>query len=108
MKSFRHILGLFDSEYAENGTEVLRLLAVATIPVALNQIYFGVKRVKREMKNVLMLSALIAVITLLISWLLLPSMGIVGAAVAWLSGQTVASVLAVVMWLSQPRRRRSG
>ncbi|MCK4723248.1 MAG: oligosaccharide flippase family protein, partial [Dehalococcoidia bacterium] len=40
------LLLLFNPAYAENATSLLRVLAISALPVSLNNIYFGVKRVE--------------------------------------------------------------
>ena len=88
------ILLLFGKAYSENATELLRILAVSSIPVGLNHIYFTMRRVQKRMKGVVGLSAFIAVITMVLSYLLLPRMGILGVGVAWLIPQIMVAVVA--------------
>ena len=99
------LLLVFGPSYADNATNLLRLLALSIVPGSLNQIYFGVKRVEMKMKSVICLSAFIAIITLALSWVLLPQMGIVGAGVAWLSSQGVAALVIILLSLRHIRMR---
>ena len=90
------LLLIFDAAYAANATKLLWMLAVSLIPMSLNNIYFGIRRVEMKMRGVIGLTAFIAVATLVLSWALLPRMGISGIGVAWLSSQgTVALAIAV-------------
>ena len=99
------LLLVFGPSYADNATNLLRLLVLSLVPGSLNQIYFGVKRVEMKMKSVICLSAFIAIITLALSWVLLPQMGIVGAGVAWLSSQGAAALVIILLWLARARKR---
>jgi len=99
------ILLLFASAYAENATNLLRVLAISAIPLSLNHIYFGVKRVEMKMKSVIFLNAFIAIATLALSSVLLPRMGIFGAGVAWLSSQGVVALVIVLLRLPHIRKR---
>jgi len=98
------VLSLFGSAYAENATTLLWVLAVSAIPAGLNHTYFTVRRVQKRMRDVIGLSAFIAVGTMLLSYLLLPVMGIVGAGVGWLVPQTIVAVAvtpALLRWRHQ-------
>ena len=86
------VLALFGSAYAENATTLLWVLAVSAIPVGLNHTYFTVKRVQKRMRGVIGLSAFIAVVTMVLSYLLLPRVGIIGAGIGWLIPQAIVAV----------------
>jgi O-antigen/teichoic acid export membrane protein len=89
----KYLLLPFGGGYAD-AANLLRLMAVASLPLALNVIYLGVKRVEMRVGTVVLISGLTAALTLGLSWVLLPRMGIEGAGVAWLVGQVItASVL---------------
>ena len=102
------LLLLFNPAYAENATSLLRVLAISAIPLSLNQIYFGAKRVEMKMKSVIVLTAFIAVATLTLSSVLLPRMGILGVGVAWLSSQGTVALAIIVIWASRIRRQLPG
>lgn len=87
------LLLLFGQDYSEQGTGLLRILTVSALPLSLNYVYFGVKRVEMKMKGVIGLTAFTAVATLGLSYILLPRMGIEGAGVAWLASQGAASIV---------------
>ena len=89
------ILLLFGKDYSESATWLLRILAISTIPVSLNWLYFSLKRIERRMKGVIGLSTFVAITTLALSWVLLPQMGILGAGLAWFLGQVIAAIFAV-------------
>lgn len=97
------LLLLFGAAYSEAGVGLLRILALAAIPIILNSMYFTIKRVEKRMSAVVALSAVIAVGTLGLSYLLMPRLGLSGVGIAWLGSQ--ASAAAVVAF---SLRRRWG
>ena len=90
------LLLLFGGAYSENAAWLLRILALSALPLSINYIYFGMRRVEMQMRIVILLSLLIAVATLGLSFILLPEMGIIGAGVAWFASQ--GAVMAAVIW----------
>jgi len=95
------LLLLFGAAYSENATTLLWILALSAVPLSLNYIYFGVKRVEMKMKNVIGLTAFVAVATLALSYILLPQMGILGVGVAWLTSQGLVAVFIMMGFLKK-------
>jgi O-antigen/teichoic acid export membrane protein len=87
---------IFGKAYAEYATQLLRILALSLIPSSLNFTYFGIKRVKMEMKSVISLSAFIAIATLILSWILLPRIGISAVGIAWLSSHAAVALVITI------------
>ena len=87
------LLLLFGKPYSENGTHLLWVLALSAIPVSVNYIYFSMKRVEMQMRSVVLLSWIIAIATLIMSYFLLPHMGITWVGVAWLSINAIVAAL---------------
>jgi O-antigen/teichoic acid export membrane protein len=57
------------------------------------------KRVEMRLKGVIALTAFVAIATLVLSYVLLPRMGIVGAGIAWLASQGIAAlIIAPNLW----------
>ncbi|GLW99708.1 hypothetical protein [Microtetraspora sp. NBRC 16547] len=89
-----HVLGMLGKDYQE-ATTVLRLIAVATIPRALIELYLGALRAQARSRPLLVIQALQCVITIAGVLVLLPVMGINGVGVSLLSCQlVVAAVIA--------------
>ena len=65
------ILLAFGGAYSREATGLLCLLVLASIPLSLNFLYFGKKRVERNMKPVILLVGLIALGTIGLSYILL-------------------------------------
>ncbi len=93
------LLLLFGSSYSHSGTTLLRILTLSALPIAINYIYIGKKRVEKKMAVLIKLSVFIAIATLTLSYLLLPRMGIDGAGVAWLGSQGVVALWIVTSFL---------
>lgn len=93
------LLLLFGSAYSENATTLLRIVALSAFPFAVNSIYLGIKRVEKKLKVIIGLTAFVATITLVASYLLLPYLGINGAGIAWLAAQGIVALVIVAGWL---------
>lgn len=93
------ILLIFGASYSENATTLLQVLALSLIPLSLNAIYFGVKRVEMKMKSVIGPTAFITVATLVMSWIFLHQMGIMGVGLAWLSSQGVVALGIIISFI---------
>jgi len=89
------ILLVFGRAYSAEATHLLWVLALSALPGTVNAIYFYKKRVEKKMKMVVGLGALTVVVTLGLSYLLLPVMGIIGAGIARLIGVGVVTVVVV-------------
>jgi O-antigen/teichoic acid export membrane protein len=86
---------LCGAAYAQNGATLLRWLALAALPMAVNILFFSVKRVQRQLKPIILMSATMAAVTLVLTFILLPRMGIDGVGIAWLAGQSAMAVVAI-------------
>jgi O-antigen/teichoic acid export membrane protein len=88
------ILAIFGHGYAANGTDLLRLLALSVIPYSINLIYFSLARIRARVSGIVVVQAILAVLTLGLSYPLLDALGVTGIGVAWLVSQgSVAIVL---------------
>ena len=89
-------LGFFGAAYAQQGTALLRWLAVAGLPIILNTWYLSYARVVGDSRAIILNQGLVCVATLGLSYWWLPSHGIASIGIAWLIGQTLAAVLAAI------------
>jgi O-antigen/teichoic acid export membrane protein len=95
------VLLLFGADYAENATTLVRILAISGLPLAINIVYLAIKRVEKKLKVIVSLTAFIAVVTLGLTYLLLPHMSINGAGIAWLISQAVVASVIMASWLKR-------
>ena len=98
------LLLLFGSSYSQSAASLLRILALSTLPLAINIIYLGIKRVQKDLRTIVGLTAFVAAVTLGLAYLLLPLMGINGTGIAWFASQ---GVVALVIIASLFRRWRT-
>lgn len=96
------ILLLFGQAYSENAKRLLWVLALSALPVSLNLLYFSTERVKKRMKSVMLLSALVAFISLSLSYFLLLHIGLLGVGIGWTGGQGLVALMVLI--LSKLRR----
>lgn len=89
------LLLAFGREYSVEGTQLLQLLVLAALPASLNLLYLGVARVEKRLKSILSVTGVIAAIALVLSYILLPHLGILGAGVGWLVVQTALTLFTV-------------
>jgi O-antigen/teichoic acid export membrane protein len=86
------ILDIFGSQYSAQGTDLLRLLALATIPNIVNALYIGIARVRRRMASIVLVQGALCIISLGLTPVLLHVYGIAGVGLAWLISQSVVAV----------------
>ena len=97
------VLMVFGQLYAENATGLLRLLALATLPLAFNVISLGIWKVEKNLKMIAALGLVVGVISLGLTWGLSGHMGLLGPGMAWLAGQTVGALaLSSSVWIKKP------
>lgn len=85
------ILSLFGPAYPRHGLGLLLVLTASAIPDAITNLYVATQRVRRRLRYSTVLNLLMATVTLVLAWFLLPVFGIIGAGLAWLIGETVGS-----------------
>lgn len=86
------LLGLFGPGYAAQGAPILMLLAAATLPRAVTEIYLGALRAQSRTSIVAVVQGVRAVLIFALTLVLIRVMGIVGAGVAVLASQLVVAV----------------
>jgi O-antigen/teichoic acid export membrane protein len=93
-----YVLRVFGTEYAQAGSTVLRLLALAAIPNVVVAVGTGVARIHQDGRMAMLIPGLSSVLTVGLGVVLLPSLGIEGLGWASLVAQlTVATWLLVGM-----------
>ena len=90
-------LGLFGSRYATYGTPILELLAIATLPKMLTELYLGALRAQSRTRQVAVIQIARCVLMLALAVALTGTIGMVGAGAAVLVSElTIAIVIFVV------------
>ncbi len=94
---------LFGPTYSRYGTQLLWLMSIAALPMSVNAIYISIKRIEKKLAGVLALTIFTAGATLVLSYVLLPGMGLVGAGIAWLAAQSAAAIYILAGWIWRRR-----
>ena len=87
------VLGLFGRPYATYGTPILELLAVATLPKMLTELYLGALRAQSRTKQIAVIQIARCVLVLVLALALTGTMGMVGAGVAVLVSELAMAVV---------------
>ena len=102
------ILAAFGSAYAEEGLVLLLLFTVAAIPDSIMDVWVAVLRVEGRLRFGAWLQLGTAGLALVLSWFLLPPMGITGAGVGWIISRIVGVALVGRDYRSQKAKRADG
>jgi O-antigen/teichoic acid export membrane protein len=104
------ILGMFGPGYAHYGGPILELLAVATLPRTVTELYLGALRAQSRTSLVALVQGGRAVLILGLTLLLINLIGIVGAGVAVLASQVIMAIAVApgLLRLMAQGKRRSG
>lgn len=94
-----YLLSVFGAEYSSEGTPLLRLLVLSTIPNIVVPLYLGYLRVQNRIGVVIIVHGLNAVVTLGLSFIWLPAYGITGIGLAWLVSQFVIALFIILTGL---------
>jgi O-antigen/teichoic acid export membrane protein len=85
------ILLLYGGSYAENGTTLLRIVALAVLPRIVIVVWMSVNRVTGHLGRILFVEVSLSAAVLGLSWYLLPTYGIVSVGSAHLAAQIIAA-----------------
>jgi O-antigen/teichoic acid export membrane protein len=86
------ILLLYGSSYADNGSTLLRIVAISVLPRIVVVVWMSMNRVTGQLGRILFVEVAISGAVLSLSWYLLPTHGIVGVGYAHLAAQTAAAI----------------
>ncbi len=100
-----YILKIFGNRYSIEGALLLRLLVLSAIPNMITTLFVSVARAQQRKVAMLTTMVSLSVTILVLSYLLMPRLGILGVGIAWLVGQTI---VAVVILLTQSTSWSSG
>lgn len=93
------VLGIIGKDYSANGLELLRIMILASIFLAVNFIYFSIKRIQKDVKRLVLLSGLVFALLIGSGYVFMLWFGIVGVGYAWVMSYSVgASMAGVMVW----------
>lgn len=90
------LLSAFGPEYPTHSIDLLQLIVFSAIPDAITNVYVSVLRVENRLQTAMVINVGMGVGTLLLSWLLLPSLGIAAVGLSWLIMQSAGSLFVLV------------
>ncbi|OKI81653.1 lipopolysaccharide biosynthesis protein [Micromonospora sp. CB01531] len=85
------LLALFGSDYAEPGSDTLRLFAVAVLPKLLLTVFVAASRVQRRVGRIIAVHASTSVLVVSLAVVAMAEIGVAGVGVAYLAGQLVVA-----------------
>ena len=91
-----YILLIFGASYAQEASGLLRWLAIAAPLNVVNNLYFTKLRVKKQIIQLIWMSATFAIVALGISYSLLTRFGITSVGVGWLIGTSLTFCIATI------------
>lgn len=89
------ILGFIGPDYISGGFEILRLMIISSYFVALSYVYFAIRRIEKDVKEIAALSGIIFILLLGFGYILLPVYGIIGIGYAWIISYGVGSLIII-------------
>ncbi|AKG53564.1 oligosaccharide repeat unit transporter [Dehalogenimonas sp. WBC-2] len=90
------ILSIFGSEYSFYGYDVLKLLAISSLPMTFNYLYLSTLAIDMKMKEVITFNAVITSISLVGSYALLPLIGLNGVGLSWLTAHCLVLIYILI------------
>lgn len=90
------VLGFVGQDYIAGGLDVLRLMIIASFFVAVSHVYFAIKRIQKDVKEITILSGIIFVFLMGFGYVLLPIFGIIGIGYAWIIIYGLGSLMIVI------------
>ncbi|WP_336880821.1 hypothetical protein [Rhodococcus globerulus] len=91
-------LRVFGESYSAHGKMLLIVLTLSAIPDAVTNIAVAVLRAVGRLREAMTLNVSMLLMCLALSWILLPSMGIVAVGISWLAAQSLGALWALARW----------
>lgn len=86
------VLHLFGAAYAQEASPLLAILAATTIPITLNAWFYSLCRIRGTIAPLLVCQMFVASMTVGLTFLLLPRIGIIGSGIGWFAGQACVAI----------------
>lgn len=98
----KFILGILNPTYAKNATTTMIILLLSSIPISLINIFNTVRNSQNRVSSMIKINAFIALITILLSMLLIKIMNIEGVAISYLIANIIGSMI-IISRMKNPR-----
>jgi len=93
------ILSVFGPTYAEEGTPLVRILALSIIPWGIIYLFVTVERYKKSTWSIIYATLGTAVLSTGLGYLFMMNWGLLGLGLGYLAGQVIVAVIAgILMW----------
>jgi O-antigen/teichoic acid export membrane protein len=92
------VLRVFGESYSAHGQLLLIVLTLSAIPDAVTNIAVAVLRAVGRLREAMTLNVSMLLTCLALSWILLPSMGIVAVGISWIVAQSLGALWALGRW----------
>jgi O-antigen/teichoic acid export membrane protein len=90
---------VFGAAYAEQGTPLVRILALSIIPWGIIYLFITVERYKKSSLSIIFSTLASAVLSIGLSYLMMSAWGLIGLGIGYLTGQViVALIVGILMW----------
>ncbi|HET7302433.1 MAG TPA: oligosaccharide flippase family protein [Candidatus Saccharimonadales bacterium] len=96
------VLGFFGKDYAEQGRGILQLLTLSALPVAAYSALGVIFKITRNLRGIIAMNTVYALLILSISYVGLPSLGVSAIGWAWLAGN-IGSIVTGLIFAKQPK-----
>lgn len=90
------ILGFIGQDYITGGLDILRLMVISCFFVAVSYVYFAIKRIEKDIKEITALSGIIFILLIVCGYILLPIYGITGIGYAWIISYGVGTLIIII------------
>lgn len=97
------ILGFIGQDYVAGGSGVFRLMIFASFFVVVNNVYFAIKRIQKDTKEITLLSGIIFVLLIGLAYLLIPVLGIEGIGYAWIISYGIGALIIIIQVFRKAR-----
>jgi hypothetical protein len=94
-----YVLTFSGKEYAAQGTQLPRLLTLASLPNIITSLYLGIASVRQRVSGIIILQLALCLLTLGLSTLFLGSYGITGVGIAILASEIIVALGVFVLGL---------
>ena len=95
------LLLFFGEGYSQNAEALVVVLVLSTIPLTVNYLYITANRVTKNIKRVISVSSVIALLCLCLSYFLMLELDIVGVGLGYVIGQSVVAIIVLIPLLRQ-------
>jgi len=100
------LLLAFGATYSANALMLLWILALSSLFIGVNNVYFTILRVRGRIRELVALCGFIAFAVLVGSYFITPATGIIGVGYVWIAAQGLVSIYAALSMRSRYHKRR--